>query len=259
MAGPYKDVRSLARGLRILETLGEMGWTSPGTLSREVEIDRSTIYRLLNTLVECGYVVRRREDGAVTLTAKLSRISDGIKNDDLHAQIAAPFIRKLTTVVLWPSDFASFNLGEVSIRFSTHKISPMSIHRSVIGKSRALLRSAIGKAIASEMSEQELEAARAIVYGLGGRDAEDLRNKPFVERIVAKVHADGYASSTGETDSKISAIAVPIKGPERVIGALNLVFFSSVMTPDQAAEQYLAPMRACVRSIETAISTDMAL
>lgn len=251
----YRNVRALERGLRILEVLGETGWTTPGAVARASGIDRSSVYRLINTLAELGYVDRRREDGTVTLTARLAHIAEGVRNDDLHAQIAAPFIRKLTAQVLWPTDFASFKLGEVVIRFSTHKISPMSIHRKVIGKSRGLLRSALGKAILSAMSPQELAAARAIVYGLGGRDADDLRNEALVEASLARVREDGYASSVGESDSKISAIGLPMRdGSGRGIGAINLVFFTSALTPVQAAERYLPAMRGCVHAVETAIS-----
>lgn len=43
LKGNYKDVRSLGRGMRILEALGELGWVKLGTLSAYVEIDRSTV------------------------------------------------------------------------------------------------------------------------------------------------------------------------------------------------------------------------
>ncbi|MCT8973953.1 MULTISPECIES: IclR family transcriptional regulator domain-containing protein [Microbaculum] len=259
MSRPYKDVRSLARGLQIIEALGELGWTSPQILSKAVGIDRTTVYRLLSTLADQGYVVRREEDGAVSLTSKLSQIADGIKTNDLHAQIAAPYIRELTSEILWPSDFASFILGEVVIRYSTHKISPMSIHHAMIGKSRLLLRSALGKAIISAMTERELEAIRAIVCTTGGQDAEDLRSESFVRRTIEKVRRDGFASSVGESERKISAIARPVLSSNgHVLGALNLVYFTTVMTPEEAARRYMEPFSACIGAIEKAIAAERA-
>jgi hypothetical protein len=49
-----------------------------------------------------------------------------------------------------------------------------------------------------------------------------------------------YESSVDGTEKGISGIAVPIRGPEPVLGALNIVFFTSAMTPRVAAERYQA-------------------
>ncbi|PSM15787.1 IclR family transcriptional regulator C-terminal domain-containing protein [Nitratireductor sp. StC3] len=259
MTGSYKNVRALGRGLQIIEALGELGWSSPQILSKAVGIDRTTVYRLLSTLIDQGFIVRREEDGAVSLTSKLSQIADGIKTNDLHAQIAAPYIRELTSEVLWPSDFASFVLGEVVIKYSTHNISPMSIHHAMIGKSRRLLRSALGKAIISAMTERELEAMRAIVCSAGGPDAGDLGNEALVRRTIDKVRRDGFASSVAETERKISAIAQPVLSAKgHVVGALNLVYFTTAMSPEEAARRYLEPFAACIGRIEKAIAAERA-
>lgn len=252
---PYKDVRALARGLKVIEALSEMGWAKVGELSTAVEIDRSSLYRLINTLVQLGYVVRRKEDGAVALTVKIAHLADGLRDGDVVAQIAAPFLRELTKEVLWPSDFASFIRGSVTIRFSTHKISPMSVHRGVIGKNRHLFRSAIGSAILSAMTPAELDAALDIVERLGGEEAEEARNRHAVNRLVETVREAGYASSIGALESNISAIAIPVFGPDRrVAGAVNLIFFRRAMTSTEAAARHLPAMRRCVGQIEAAMA-----
>ncbi|GKY88274.1 IclR family transcriptional regulator domain-containing protein [Sinisalibacter aestuarii] len=251
---PYKDVRALARGLGVIEALSEMGWAKVGELSTAVDIDRSSLYRLINTLIQLGYVVRRKEDGAVALTVKIAHLAAGLRDGDVIAQIAAPFMRDLTKEVLWPSDFASFIRGSVTIRFSTHQISPMSVHRGVIGKNRHLFRSAIGSAILSAMTPAELDAALDIVERVGGEEADEARNRHAVNRLVESVRAAGYASSIGALESNISAIALPVFGPDRrVAGAMNLIFFRRAMTSAEAAARYLPAMKHCVTGIETAL------
>jgi len=251
---PYKDVRALARGLKVIEALSETGWARIGELSTAIDIDRSSLYRLINTLVQLGYVVRRKEDGAVALTVKIAHIAECLRDGDVVAQIAAPFMRELTREVLWPSDFASFIRGSVTIRFSTHKISPMSVHRGVIGTNRHLFRSAIGSAILSAMMPAELDAALDIVERLGGEEAEYARNRHAVDRLLEAVREAGYASSTGALESNISAIAVPLFGPDRrVAGAINLIFFRRAMTTAEAARRHLSAMRQCVDGIEQAL------
>ncbi|MFK0206387.1 IclR family transcriptional regulator C-terminal domain-containing protein [Agrobacterium sp. NPDC090283] len=252
--GPYKDVRSLARGLNVLETLSELGWTRIGTLASHVDIDRSSLYRIVSTLVGLGYVVRRQEDGAIALTARMAHIAEGVKDDDVIAQAVAPHLRELTHDILWPSDFASFMGGAVTIRCSTHKMSPMSIHRRVVGKKRLLVRSALGQAILSAMTPQELEASLAIVESQGGPDAKDIINRAILAQTLNATRDTGYASSSGQMEANISAIALPVHGPSGVVGAINIVFFRSAMTTTKAAERHLDRLRSCIRDVESAIA-----
>lgn len=251
---PYKDVRSLMRGFQVIEALSESGWTKVGELSAATGIDRSSTYRIVSTLVQLGYVSRRSEDAALALTPKFAYLADGLKDDDIVTQLAWPALFKLSKDVLWPCDFASFENGRVLIRLSTHKISPMSIHRRMIGKERLLVRSALGTAILSALSDEELTSALEIIDRLGGMNAGDVRDRGEIQRIVETVRARGYASSAGQTESKISAIALPVMAPEnRVAGAINIVFFRSVMTIEEAAGRYLAKLESCVREIEQSL------
>lgn len=251
---PYKDVQSLVKGLRIIEMLSELGWSKIGTLSAAADIQRTTTYRLINTLEQLGYVTRRTDDGAVSLTPKFTYLSDGLKYDDVVTQFAWPALFELSRDVLWPCDFANLYGGRVVIRLSTHKISPMSIHRAMIGKERSLLRSALGQAILSAMSAEDLEASLSIIDNLGGQNAVDIADRQAVDTLLDRVRSHGYASSAGLTERKISAIALPVLSPQkRVAGAVNIVFFRSVMTTEQAAARYLDKLRGCVTQVERSL------
>lgn len=252
---PYKDVRSLVRGLRVVEALSELGWARIGRLSAAAGVERSSAYRIVKTLEQLGYVARRDEDGAVALTTKFAFLAEGLRDDDIVTQFAGPNLFELTRELLWPSDFASLEGGKVFIRLSTHKISPMSIHRAMVGKERLLTRSALGMAILSAMSPDELASSLAIVDRLGGPNAEDVRDRDAVHRLADSVRQRGYAAAAGLTEGKISAIALPVVAPDRTVaGAVNVVFFRSVLTPEQAADRYLDKLRACVGRIEQALS-----
>lgn len=251
----YKDVRSLARGIRLLESLSAMGWAQIGDLASASQIERSSTYRLINTLVELGYVARRNEDGAVALTTKVTRLADGVRQDDIATQFAWPFLYELSRDVLWPCDFAALSGGRLTIRISTHRISPMSIHRGVVGTERPLMRSALGQAILSAMSDEERELSLQVVEQLDvGNQAAEVRDREVVQRMIDRVRERGYAMSVGQTEEKISAIALPVMAPgNRVVGAVNVVFFRSALSPEQAAERYLPKLRNCIAQIEKAL------
>lgn len=248
---PYKDVQSLVRGFQIVEALSALGWSKVGHLSKAAKVQRTSAYRLVNTLMQLGYVTRRNEDGAVALSPKFAALASSLKDDDIVTQFAWPPLFELSRDVLWPCDFASLDGGRVLIRLSTHKISPMSIHRGMVGKERYLARSALGMAILSAMAEDELDAALTIIAAIGGQNAEDVLDRDVIHRLAAAVRQRGYASSTGQTEANISAIATPVMTPQgTVAGAINIVFFRSVMTTEQAATRYLDKLLSCARQIE---------
>lgn len=69
--------------------------------------------------------------------------------------------------------------------------------------------------------------------------------------ILDQYKRDGFAWSVGETEKKISAIALPIVGAGGVIGSMNIIFFSTTMTPHKAASRYLRNLQKAVASVET--------
>ncbi len=256
---PYRDVRALTRGLKILEALSELGWATPSELHKHTGIDRGTIYRLLSTLTECGYVTRKSEDGRAGLGQSIRRLKENLRDDDLMLQIMAPHLEKLLLKVYWPSDLAILKSGILTIQNATHARSPWTFHRATIGKTRSLTRSALGLATLSALNAEELTATLELALRARGADQEDLQNRPLIDRMIKEVHARGYALSIGQIDENVSAIALPVQSSQRVLGALNVVFFRDTLSPDQAAEQLLPALSDCVRAIEMSLQESLAI
>ncbi len=245
----YHDVRALKRGLRILEVLGQHGWAKPAMLSTFAGIDRSSTYRLLSTLHDAGYVVRREDDGSFALSAKIKALSDGFTDADKLSQIAAVHLHRLTEQISWPCDFAILAGGQAVIVESTHRSSPMSVHRAMIGKRRSLMTSALGQAMLCALTEDELDAILPMVMRLGGSDAAGACNPRLIKQIFKDFRDNGYAAAVGIVDTKIASIAVPIRIPASVVSAINIIFFRSALTIAQAAERYLSHLRQCAQNI----------
>lgn len=251
--GAHGPVRAFARGLDVIEALADLGWVRISALSAHVGLDRATTYRLVGTLERYGYVVRRSEDGAVALAARFQRLADGVRDDDIVAQAVAPPLFGLTRKVLWPSDFGSLQEGAMMIRTSTHRISPWTIHRHLVGKTRPLLRSAIGRAFLSALPESDLFPTLEVARRLNGPDPECLDRDDAVAAMIEEVRRNGYASSAGLIEQRISAIALPLRAGRRVVGAVNIAYFTSAMTTAEAARRYLEPLREAVAAAELAL------
>lgn len=246
----YPRVRALERGFELVNVLSEIGWATPGQLAKQTGINRATVYRLLHTLEINGYVHCRLGDGSYFLTNQFISIADGIKDEDWIAQIIGPHLGHLLGQVRWPSDFAVFTGGAMVIRESTHRYSPMSINRAMVGKARPLMHSSLGIAFLSAVSDgAKQKVLQLATLSPKKKFAPPLGEKELMRRIrYARMR--GYAESIGGTEPKISAIGLPVSWRDYVLGAINIMFFTGAMTPQDAAQKYLSPLQECVSSIE---------
>jgi len=246
----HRPVRALSRGLALIAELNVAGPSTVQQLARKSGLNRTTCYRLLQTLQEGGYVTFDEGSALFALTSRVRRLSEGVSTSDLASQAALPPMFGLLKDVSWPSDFAVFELGSMMIRESTHSFSPFSVFRSMVGRERSLVRSALGRAVLAAASPTQRREMLEICASLVPEDAALASDRKLISRLVSVTKRDGYASSIGETEQGISAIAVAIPGVGPVLGSLNIVFFSSAMTPPLAARRYLRRLKQAAGEIE---------
>ena len=112
------------------------------------------------------------------------------------------------------------------------------------------MRSALGKAILAASPPALRREMLDLTASLVEEDAGLAKDRRFIEDILLQTKKDGYASSVGGSEAGISAIALAIPGGGPVLGSVNLIFFSSSMTPEVAARRYLTHMKQAVKEIE---------
>ncbi len=253
----YKAVRALERGLDLLLVLNRLGRARPSLLAREAGIDRTTTYRLLETLQAKGMVIRSEADDSYILSAGVKRLSDGFTVNDSLLHVIAPELGKLLSVVQWPSDFATFSQGSMIIEETTHPFSAFSVHRGMIGRSRPLMRSALGKAMLAGATPEKREMMLLIAAKAGLEDSWQASHQPTIDQNITEFQKNGYASSVGGTESQISAIALPVIVNDEAVGAVNILFFRSAMTIQQCADRFLPALRSSVGNMQARFEVEM--
>lgn len=249
----YPHVRALSRGLRLLAILSRVGPASPRELSKASGIDRATVYRLLDTLCADDYVVRTG-DGGYRLGAAMHQLSSGYTQSDLVAQIVAPELKKLLPKVRWPTDYAEYFGNEVVVRESTHPGSILSIYRGVANQSRSLLHTALGRAILCSASSKLREEMLRIEYAKHPEEVPGWAGHERIDDILSDFAERGYAWHIGSLDGPMSAIALPVKYLGEVLGAINLIYFTSSMTTEEAARRYLSHLHETISAIEAKLA-----
>ncbi len=245
----YAHVRALDRGLRLLVALNEAGRSDPAALARIAEIDRTTAYRLLETLEGLGYVSRSQSDGKYVLLPTVRNLSEGLTRSDKASRIVAEELFELLPHVLWPTDYATFERGWMVIRETTHRFSPYSVHRAMVGRRRPLIESALGRAMLAGAEPLHREEMLAIAQSARATDLPEHRIKEAISSLFEDYSRRGYAWAVDGAEQGISAIALPVKVSESVLGSVNLLFFTSAMAIETAAERFLPSLRTAVAVI----------
>ncbi|MGD9942264.1 MAG: DNA-binding transcriptional regulator [Burkholderiaceae bacterium] len=234
----YKQVRALHRGLDLLRALNRGGASGIAPLSRATGIHRTTAHRILETLRELGYVARGDSDNLWRLTPKVRELSEGFTDEAWISRIATPIMGELMHEVVWPTDLFTLQEDHMVIRESTHRFSPFSIHRTMIGTRWPVLRTASGRAYLAFCSAAERRSLIDILRASPDPGNALARSPARLQAEIQLARRAGYGASVGEVDPKMSSISVPILLNGRVFGCISLAFFSRAMKPAEAAERY---------------------
>ncbi len=252
--------RSLERGITLMEIIARTGSASLAELHRECGIPKSTIRRLLGTLVARRIVHRsladRRYRSNVTMTTSFD--APVPKGTALYIDVAMPVLAELTRRIEWPSDAQIVDGGTMRIVDSTRPLSPFHLYRGVINRSINIYGSATGLAALAAMDEAQILAKIELTgddpdFGLRRFRLTRARFFAEIERTRARGYGVRMLSYRGETliDDGLSAIGLPIRrGDGEVHGAVSLLFPKHYASPEEIADRYLGEFSEAARRIE---------
>ena len=249
-----EGVRAFKRGLDVLHEVNRSGGIRAGDVARALDLPRPTVYRLLETLEELGYVARSASDDRFRVTRRALSLGDGYDPGVVICQAAAPFLAELSKSLVWPVDLSTYENAAMVVQETTHSRSPLSIDRGMIGKRLPMLRTSAGRAYlaASPARERDL-----IVNHLRRIDEAD--DRPFLEegrlgRMIAETQARGYAiRSEGEYNPKTASIAVPIVRNGTVFGCISIIWIRSALGIEEAVVQFAAQLQETASAIPVEI------
>lgn len=249
----YAQVRSLTRGLALLRVLNlhEGGRASLAELALQTGLHRTTVRRLLETLIREGYVRRSPSDDRYTLELKVRSLSEGFTDEDWASSTAGPALATLLQQVRWPSDLCTPDGATMLIRESTHRLSALSFHRAMVGQHLPMLVTAAGRAYFAHCDASEREAL-LILLRQDPAQAHYANNARYIDEFIRLTRDRGYSSNEGDwaEQSKVGAIAVPVSFGGRPVAAVNVIYLTRAISHAEAALRYLSALRQAAAQIE---------
>ncbi|MDB6082868.1 MAG: transcriptional regulator [Gammaproteobacteria bacterium] len=237
-----RPIRALARGLDALTVLNSRDGASVSEVSQEIRLPRTTVYRILETLCNAGFVFRDSADDRYRLTIRVRGLSEGFDDEAWVSQIAKPAIEELGREIVWPVSVATLSGTVMMVRESTDHTTPLAVERYSAGLRLPLLTSAAGRAYLAFCPAPLRET---LVDQLNGQSAE-------LQRLLADIQAQGYATAT-RTRRLVdeASIGVPVISHGDVLAVLTMRFMASAIPLKSGLERFLPKLRQCAAKIST--------
>ena len=242
----YRQVRSLTRGLAVLNALATRVSATPVDLAATTGIHRTTIKRLLVTLCEEGYVRVSPSDGKYRLRLRADSLFAHSRSDIALGEVAVPVLADLVRSICWPSELAVPAGEEMIVQESTHRQSPVAITSSTVGNRYPMMRSALGQAYLSFSDEATQEVLTARLWA-EDRVAARRRTHGRPDRANAAAWLCGM-HLRGRSETRLDCVAGSLCRAR--LGQHRYLLFQERDASGDAAERCLPRLREAVRRIE---------
>lgn len=201
----------------VIEILAETGAVTLAELCRHLDLNKSTVHRLLSSLLYMGYVKQDRATGKYSLSLKFLALSNKLIGRIDILDTVRPYLKTLSeqtgeTVhfVQQEGAYAVYIHKEESYRNSVRMVSK-------VGSRIPLYCSGAGKALAADMEESQLKAIWETIPVKKLTPHTILHYSEFLQTIN-NVKAVGYALDNEENELGVRCIAVSLphyKGMEK--------------------------------------------
>lgn len=215
-------IHSVIRALAILDLLGHTGGELGITeISRELSLHKSTVFRLISTLVIAGYVQQNPKTEKYRLGIHLAQLGMIVLNQIDLRRVARPFLHELMNVCNEAIHLGILDQDEVIYIEKIEMERPLTMGSRIGGKSPAYC-TGLGKVLLAHFPEDNLK--KLLSKDTLNRFTSNTITDPvsLMEHFV-RVRDQGYAIDDEEHELGIRCVAVPIRDHQGyVIAALSV-------------------------------------
>lgn len=224
-------VPAVDSAISILETLGAAQPMSLTELSTKLGLGKSSVYRLLVTLVLRGYVEKDPHSDRYQLTYRLFAIGSRTAERLGLREVAQPIMERLgsrtgETVNLGVLD--GFRTVSIHLVESAH---PLHIHMRIGGVSAHA--TATGKILLASLPPEEL-AQRLAGQRLASLTARTIKRRSVLHAELRRVREQGFAVDDEECSIGLRCVGAPVRDHRgMVVAALSMVAPCHRLPPEE--------------------------
>ncbi len=246
---PTKPIQSLDRGLILLETVANTRQPVPlSQLTQALKIDRSSVFRLANTLKQRGFLVQLPDSKHYTLGSAIWRLADLFRFDNVLLQVAREHVNALAADTGETTHLAIREGRQAMLIDRQLTAKALGVAGSGSGTGVPLHCTSVGKALIADFDHERLDRLF---------DSESLTK--FTRKTITTLsrlaeecqitRRRGFAVDDEEEHEGVRCIGAPIRDANgQVVGSVG-ISAPVVRIPDKAIRKLGARVIAAANAI----------
>ena len=229
-------LRGVERALDVLELLARWGEGGVSELAVELDVHKSTTFRVLGALESRGLVDQAEDRGKYRLGWGLVRLAGAVSARMDITSPARPVVARLSDDI-----GETVNIAVLIEHFAVNvdqALGPAAISAmNWVGRQTPLHATSSGKVLLANAAP--VERTRLVkAIGLAAYTAETITDAGQLEQQLQEILDQGYATTEGEYEDGLNAVAVPVRDARgMVVAALSASGPSYRLTADRMEEQ----------------------
>jgi len=219
------------RALHILELLAEEGMTAT-EIQKKLNLNKSTVHRLLMTLLNREFVERNEATGIYQIGLKMVEISSIRLNHVELKTEAVPYLHQLANKVNQSVQLAIFDEGEAVFIEKVEKYKSFHMYCQ-IGKRIPIYCSAVGKTLMLDRPDGEiieiLKQTELVPF--------TPNTKVSIKEVMEDVHRgriEGYTRDEAEHEENVYCVSMPVYDyRSKIVAAVSITGFSDQVYEDE--------------------------
>lgn len=238
--------KTFLKGLLLMEAIARSEKPRGVTdLAKELELTKSNVHRLLQTLVHSGYAYQEPGQARYALTVKFCELGLQVLSRLDVKRIAAPH---LDALVKETGESAYLSILDQDHTIYVDKVEgsyPVRAYAPVGSRAPAYCV-ATGKAL---LAHQPPEVIDQVARRIEAYTTNTVKNRRELEEELARVRRQGYAINNGEWRESVCGLAAPIfDGSHRAIAAIGISGPSDRLRP-RVLRSFAASVTAAARAV----------
>lgn len=251
---PAGTVQSLQRGLQILDMVVQAGEPLRlADIARALEMDRTSAFRLLQTLERSSLVAKDPQRKNYTVGGRLLQWASTIGQDVNLVAIAKPYLEQLVNRTNESGHFGVLNKDRALLLDYIGSRGTIVVQNRV-GVFEPLHCTALGKALLAFQPPARRQALLdAMRFERHTKTTIVDRNR--LETIIGEVREDAVAYDEGEYNDVLYCVAAPVMGRDgEVVGAIGVSMVKPIaLGSPEHIRQVAGEVRAAARAMTAAL------
>ena len=230
---PYL-IGSLRKGLEVIDCFAQRESWSLTELTGHLGLNKATVFRILHTLQESGYLSKDEDTGRYRLGMRFYSLgTTAVRHEQLKWQALPPLMNLAESTgetvyvgILYEGDAVCVQIVDGTELVRMH---------SFVGKRSPAHASALGKVLLAHMPDAEVDAYAA-TYGLKRLTDNTITDPARFREELRRIREQGYALDAEEMAPGLRCIGAPITDHTgRPFATISLSAPADRMTPERIA------------------------